>query len=48
MFPFSGVGGSARMKFIVVVVAEYIIILIIIIVDPFETAPAHLYQTVHL
>ena len=33
---------------VVVVVVEYIIILIIIIVDPFETAPAHFCQTVHL
>ena len=47
VLPFAGVGGSARTRVIVVVV-EYIIILIIIIVDPFETAPAHFCQTVHL
>ena len=49
VFPFAGVGGSARTRVIVVVVVvEYIIILIIIIVDPFETGPAHFCQTVHL
>ena len=38
VFPFAGVGGSARTR----------VIFIIIIVDPFETGPAHFCQTVHL
>ena len=46
VLPLAGAGGSARTR--VIVVVEYIIILIIIIVDPFETAPAHFCQTVHL
>ena len=55
VFPFAGVGGSARTRVIVVVVVvvvavviEYIIILIIIIVGPPDRRPAHFCQTVHL
>ena len=54
VFPFAGVGGSARTRVIVVVVVvvvvvvEYIIILIIIIVVLIDFAQLQLCQTVHL
>ena len=53
MFPFAGVGGSARTRVIVVVVVvvvvvEYIIILIIIIVVVIDSAQLQFCQTVHL
>ena len=49
VFPFAGVGGSARTRVIVVVVVvEYIIILIIIIVVLIDFGQLQLCQTVHL
>jgi hypothetical protein len=49
VFPFAGVGGSARTRVIVVVVVvEYIIILIIIIVVLLDFAELQICQTVHL
>ena len=45
VFPFAGVGGSARTR---VIVVEYIIILIIIIVVLLDFAQLQFCQTVHL